>query len=285
MKKRSGSIVPSNARERPARWRLMLRRQRRLLRPAAWGVAGFAAVLVVTTLWHQLQPGGSLVSLRERLGDAADMRVKSVVVEGRANTPEPLLRAAIGVAPGDPILGYSVAAARARIETLSFVEHASVSRELPGTIRVVLTERRPFAVWQHDGKFQLIGRDGQVVADQNLAAYAGLPLVVGDGAPAHAAALLDLVAQQPVLQSRISAVVRVGDRRWNLSLHNGTDVLLPEGADAAAITRLMALQQDHALLDRPLAVIDMRLPDRLVLRPRSEQAAPLAPLTGTRRPT
>jgi hypothetical protein len=36
----------------------------------------------------------------------------------------------------------------------------------------------------------------------------------------------------------------------------------------------MKLQQDHALLDRPLAAIDMRLGDRLVLRPRADEKKP-----------
>jgi cell division protein FtsQ len=49
---------------------------------------------------------------------------------------------------------------------------------------------------------------------------------------------------------------------------NHTDVLLPEGHEVAALDRLTQLQQQHAVLDRPLAAIDMRLPDRLVFRPR-----------------
>ena len=63
------------------------------------------------------------------------------------------------------------------------------------------------------------------------------------------------------------AAVRVGERRWNLQLNNGADVMLPEGHEVAALDRLVQLQQDHALLDRPLVAVDMRLPDRLVLRP------------------
>jgi cell division protein FtsQ len=42
----------------------------------------------------------------------------------------------------------------------------------------------------------------------------------------------------------------------------------------------MQLQQQHSLFDRPLAAIDLRLPDRLVLRPRpaaDTAAAPNAP--------
>ena len=73
------------------------------------------------------------------------------------------------------------------------------------------------------------------------------------------------------------AAVRVGERRWNLRLNNGADVMLPEGHEVAALDRLMQLQQQHALLDRPLAAIDLRLPDRLVLRPRADAEAPAPP--------
>ena len=47
--------------------------------------------------------------------------------------------------------------------------------------------------------------------------------------------------------------------------------------EAAALARLAELQASQALLDRPLAAIDLRLPDQLVLRP-PRQAQP-----GTRR--
>jgi len=91
--------------------------------------------------------------------------------------------------------------------------------------------------------------------------------VVGVGAPPSAAALLDALTARPALQQRVVAAVRVGERRWNLRLNNGADVMLPEAHEVAALDRLMQLQQDHDLLDRPLVAIDMRLPDRLVLRP------------------
>jgi cell division protein FtsQ len=259
--------TPRNVRDRPSRWSLLLRRQKRLLRPAVWGVAGVGAVVFVTALARHAEPGDSLSSLRERLGGMVPMRVQHIVIQGRANTPEPLLRAAHGVSPGQPTLAFSVEQARQRIETLSWVEHATVERRLPGTIVVSLTEKRPFAIWQNQGRFTLIDRDGQVVADQDLADFRHLPLVVGAGAPEHAAALLDALAKVPAVQSRVVAAVRVGERRWNLHLNNGADVLLPEGAESAALTKLMELQASIALLDRPLQLVDMRLPDRLVIRP------------------
>ncbi|MEJ0016297.1 MAG: cell division protein FtsQ/DivIB [Acetobacteraceae bacterium] len=263
--------------DRPGRWKLMLRRQRRLLRPAGWLVFGGLVVMLGLIAVRSASPGGTLATLRERLGGAtgvAGLRVTDVVIEGRANTPEPLLRAALGVSKGDPILAFSVEMARQRIETLSWVEHATVERRLPGTVSVFLQERRPFAIWQNQGKFVLIDRAGQLVANQNVAEFRHLPLVVGGGAPPAAAALLDALTDRPDLQKRVVAAVRVGERRWNLRLNNGADVMLPEGHEVKALDRLMQLQQEHALLDRPLAAIDMRLGDRLVVRPRPDEKKP-----------
>jgi len=272
--------------DRPTRWQLLLRRRGRLVRPLAWGLASLLVVGAVALVARSVQPFSTVASLRERIGNFAGLRVDQVVIEGRTSTPEPLLRAALGVSVGDKLLGFSLDAARARIEGLSWVQHATVERRLPGAIVVHLIERRPFAVWQNAGKFVLIDRTGQVVTDENPAkdavAFSTLPLVVGLGAPEHAAALLDLLTAQPSLRARVSAVVRVGERRWNLHLNNGADVLLPEGAEAAALAKLVEMQDTQALLDRPLQTLDLRLPDRLVVRP---QPAPGPVPSGPRRPT
>jgi cell division protein FtsQ len=266
-----------SVKDRPGRLKLLLRRQRWLLRPAGWVAFATLFVLLGVTVLHSASPGGTLATLRERFGGAtalAGLRITDVEIEGRANTPEPLLRAALGVSIGDPILGFSVEMARQRMETLSWVEHATVERRLPNTVVVFLQERRPFAIWQNQAKFVLIDRSGQVVANQNVAEFRQLPLVVGPGAPAAAAPLIDALTNRPDLQKRIVAAVRVGERRWNLRLNNGADVMLPEGHEVQALDRLMQLQQQHALLDRPLAAIDMRLGDRLVLRPRPDEKKP-----------
>ena len=282
---------PARPAKRPGRLRLLLRRQRRHLRPLAWGGAALLVLLAGVLLLRTVPAAHNVVTWRERIGGALgrrlDLRVQDIVVEGRAMTPECLLDAALSVHPGDPMLGFSLAAARARIETLSWVQSATVERRLPGTIVVSLVERRPFAVWQNNGKFVLIDRAGQVVAEQDPAkdaeAFRVLPLFVGAGSPAHAAELLDLLAGQPALKSRVVAAIRVGERRWNLRLNTGADVMLPEGAAAAAIQRLMDMEAQASLLDRPLRVLDMRLPDRLVVRPQAEAPPPVA--TGPRRPT
>ncbi len=263
--------------DRPSRASIFARRQRRLVRPAlllVLVVGGAGLGIHAVRLMHD---EARFAPLRAEFGARVAMHVARIEVIGRDMTPEPALRQALGVSVGDDILGFSVEAARRRIDALTFVEHATVERRLPGTVVVQLTERRPFAVWQNQGRFVLIDRAGQVVADQGMngkdaEAFAELPLVVGLGAPQAADQLITALEAEPDVRSHVVAAVRVGQRRWNLTLRNGCDVLLPEGAEPQALHRLALLARDHQLLVRPLEAIDMRLPDRLVLRPRPAPA-------------
>jgi cell division protein FtsQ len=233
-----------------------------------FALTGFAVVLVGATVAHSARKGGAIGNLEEQLGRAIDLRVATIEFHGQSNTPEALLHAALGVAIGDPILGFSVEAARKRIEALSWVQHVAVERRLPDTIYVDITERRPYAIWQNQGKFQLIDRNGEVVTNEDVATFSDLPLVVGEGAPTHAADMLTALAAVPDIKSRVAAIVRVGERRWNLQLKNQLTIMLPEGHEPAALARLNDLQSQQQLLDRKLLFVDMRLPDRLAVQAR-----------------
>ena len=66
--------------------------------------------------------------------------------------------------------------------------------------------------------------------------------------------------------------MRVGGRRWNLRFAGGIDVRLPEENAAQAWARLAELERKQRLLGRDVIVVDMRLPDRLVVRTTPEAA-------------
>lgn len=264
----SHGLPPPRMPDRPGIARLLWKRQRRMLRPALALAGLFAAALV---FWGSVQALGQGQTFNERLGQVAagfGLSVQNIVVEGRSKTPEPLLWAALGIRKGDPILGFSLDNMRQRVESIAWVQSATIERRLPGTLVVELHERSPFAVWQYQGHFTLIDRNGEAVTDSDIGLFAAqLPLVVGAGAPEAAASLLDQLGNHPEIQKRLLAAVRVGERRWNLRLKNGTDVMLPEGHEAEALAKLDELQDKYTLLDRPLQAVDLRLPDRLVVRP------------------
>jgi cell division protein FtsQ len=253
---------------RPSRLKLLVRRQRRMLRPLGLAAVSFVIVICGMMVVRSAETGGWAARLQKSFARGIDLRVQEIVINGRANTPEPQLRAALGVAVGDPILGFSVTGARDRIESLSWVQHVAVERRLPGTVFVDVTERRPFAIWQKDRKFLLVDRNGEIVTNEAIEQFSTLPLIVGAGAPPHAAELLDALSKVPDIGDRVAACVRVGERRWNLQLKNGITIMLPEDHQDLALAKLHELEQNQALLDRPLIFVDLRLPDRLTVRPK-----------------
>ncbi len=259
----------STAPSRPTSLRLWLRRRRGLLRPAGLGLLGAGALVVTAFAVMAADPYGRMTALWDGAAEVAasgGLQVRDVQVEGMHHTAPALVREALGVRRGDPMLGFDPHYAREQLEQIAWVEHAHVERLLPGTIKVRLQERQPFAIWQRDGKFSVIDREGHVVATENVGAFGRLPLIVGAGADRAAAPMVDALRGTTEVQERVHALVRVSERRWNLRLRNGTDVLLPEGQEVAAINRLAELQAKQGLMDRPLVAIDLRLPDKLVLR-------------------
>jgi cell division protein FtsQ len=267
--RRSRAAVESRPPKRPSALRLWLRRRRNLLRPAGLTLLGLGTLGAVGVGLIAADPAGRIAAIWDRaadLGAGAGLTVEEVILEGHRNAPIGLVREALAVRRGDPILGFDPHSARERLEMIAWIERAHVERHLSGTIRIRLEERRPFAFWQRDGRISVIDREGKVVATENIGQFGRLPLVVGAGAERVAGPMIDLMREAPVVMERTHALVRISERRWNLRLRNGTDVLLPDGQEAAALARLSELHQRQNLLDRPLVAIDLRLPDKLVLR-------------------
>jgi cell division protein FtsQ len=205
------------------------------------------------------------------------LTVSDITVEGRETTDRETILAALAARPGTPILAVNPRRAKEQLETLPWVRTAVIERRLPGTLYVRLVERKPLALWQHGGKIELIDRMGAVIPVTPLDRFAKLPMVVGAGAAAHAAELIDMLASEPDLAGRVTAAIRVGDRRWNLRIDNAIDVLLPAEHAAGAWAQLARLERSSALLQRDVQTIDIRLPDRLVLRvsPETPKEAPM----------
>ncbi len=103
-------------------------------------------------------------------------------------------------------------------------------------------------------------------------------MVVGEDAAGHAPSCWRCWRAEPDLAARVTAAMHVGGRRWNLRIDNAIDVLLPADDPAAAWADLARLERSSAILKRDVQAIDMRLPDRLVVRvaPEPPKEAPAA---------
>jgi cell division protein FtsQ len=252
------------------------RRRRRPIRPVLRRAARWSALVALAGLAYggfalSQSPNRDalLAEARERAVAATaalGMVVENIEVEGRETTDAAMIMAALAAGRGTPILAVDLWRAKAELERLPWVRSAAIERRLPDTLHVRLTERRPLALWQHEGKQRLIDRQGEVIPGADLSRFARLPLVVGDGAATRAAALIEMLGREPALAARVTAAIRVDDRRWNLRIDDSIEVLLPEANPDEAWMQLAAFERRNNLLKRDVQRVDMRLPGRLVVR-------------------
>ncbi len=261
---------------RPRRWPRFKRPATRALK--AMGIVAALAVVAAPVLY--LAQTGVPEPVRQTYDRAlaravaasaqAGLSVQEIFVEGRGETAGTDVLSVLDVSRGTPILAFDPREAKAELEKLPWVRSASVERRLPDTVYVRLWERRPLALWQRHGRLILIGDDGQEIAKADIARFDHLPVVVGNDAPRHAAALLTLLSNEPDLERRVVAAVRVGERRWNLRIAAGADrtieVQLPEINPMAAWSRLTEAVRASGLFERNVVNVDLRLPDRFVVR-------------------
>lgn len=237
------------------------------------GMIAGAAVWAVNSGWAEgviAQAKWSTIKVTAEQG----FTVEDVLVTGRGETARADLLDALGVARGAPILAYDFEAARKRVERLPWVLTARIERLLPDTLVVHLVERRPIALWQYQERFSLIDEEGVVITRAELGRFANLIQVVGKDAPDHVGGLLELLETQPGLKSKVKAAVRVGGRRWDLLLAGGVSVRLPENGAPEALARLADFNQETGVLGREVRTLDLRLPDRVIVRRPMDEKTP-----------
>ena len=250
------------ARVKPLINRRMLRTGVTLFGMAIWGLAAWQ---VWERGWVEVGSGEAtqrLVDLSASLG----FTVEQISVEGRRETSADDLRGALKVDYGAPIFGLDTVAAHERLKRLPWVRAVVIERHLPDTLALRIVERKPIAFWQLDGQFSLIDTEGVAIPIDDIGRFGKLPVVVGAGAPPHAAHLIDLLASEPDLAARVRAAVWIGDRRWDIHLDERMHVMLPEDDPDEAWHRLAELDRTGQLLARNYSIIDLRLKDRVVVR-------------------
>jgi cell division protein FtsQ len=160
------------------------------------------------------------------------------------------------------------ARAARRIERLSWVASASVSRQWPGTVRVRVIERRAVAAVPARGGWAAVDAAGRVLErttdpPPNLGVIVDAPPIAGDQVPPR---LHDALAVAAALPPRmLDRVAGVAARSGGLEL-----LLRPKGVARLGGTeqlreKLTALETMLARVQGPMAVIDVRVPDAPVL--------------------
>jgi len=161
-----------------------------------------------------------------------------------------------------------LAALRAKVMTLSWVEDARVSRQLPDRIVVDIVERTPHAVLRKPDRLVLIDASGHELEPVAQGKTKGMLMISGPGAQARVEGLDTLLDAAPALRPQVVAAEWVGNRRWNLTFKTAQVLALPQGDDdsAKALIEFARLDGVNRLLGGKVVAFDMRTPDRIYMR-------------------
>ena len=238
------------------------------------GVGASAAVLLlVASAGYGAVRGDHLLTIAANVQDICDSAanamgfgISEIALDGRHNLSRKAILASAGITGSTSLLFLDAHAARARLMKNPWVAEATVLKLYPGRLRIGITERKPFALWQMDRHVSLIAADGTVLEPFAPHRFLSLPLVVGKGAEHEAQDFLALVKRYPLIARQVQAVALVAERRWNLYLKDGVEVLLPEDRPAHALGTLVDLARTKKLLTRDIVNVDLRLADRVTVR-------------------
>jgi cell division protein FtsQ len=193
---------------RPARRR---RRRRAVL------VTLGAAAIVAVAIWALL--GSSLLVVR------------SVTVTGAGTVSRAEVLRSAGIVPGTPLIRVDTAAVARRVEQITQVQSAQVSRDWPSTVVITIQERTPVFAVASDGGFALVDRFG-VVVSHVASRPAGMVLFVTGadpgslrGSPAVQAAVAVLHELPPQILRQVRSVTAPSPDAVTLGLRQGVTVL------------------------------------------------------------
>jgi cell division protein FtsQ len=167
-----------------------------------------------------------------------------------------------------PMLLVDIDEIQRDLSSYGWIKQVRVSRQLPDKLFIEIGERKPVAVWQHEGRYKLLDDQGKVLESISEAEIGNLPVVNGANANKQLVSLGELLDQAQSLKSQVAGATWVGNRRWDLRFKSGETLALPEGEELAAQALVNFTRMDgiHRLLERNIIHFDLRDPDRMYMR-------------------
>jgi cell division septal protein FtsQ len=235
------------------------------LAAAALGITGLTAVHALRTT--------PLLAIRE------------VEVRGTRHVAETAVRAAAAIEPGTNLLALDVEGLVRRVRAIPGIRRATVIRELPDRVTLVVEEREPYALVNMpgaDGGLAWIDADGYLVTRERHPAVPALPILTGVEPPTGA-------TDQPVSDrlyeglALLRALQRVGgraERRLSeidldhpggpvLFTTDGIQVWIGEHAWDERLARLDSVLGEIDEQGQAVESVDLRFRDLVVWRPRT----------------
>jgi cell division protein FtsQ len=165
-----------------------------------------------------------------------------ITVQGEvAHNSAATLRANVAPQLKGNFFTVNLAATQQAFESVPWVRQATVRREFPNRLRVVLQEHQAVAFWGEEGGSRLVNSFGEVFeANGGDVEHDGLPLLSGpdEHAPQVLAMYRALAPLFEPLDLAVEQLALSGRGSWRVDLDNGAVVDLGRGEPAEVLPRL-----------------------------------------------
>ncbi len=208
-----------------------------------------------------------IADTRAAIEERPEFMVNVMAIDGAGPAVAQDIREIVPVRLPDSSFDLDLEEIRAAVAGLDPVKSAEVRIRPGGVLQVDVIERRPAVVWRTRDGLALLDDSGIHVAELGRRSSRGdLPLIAGRGADAHVGEALSILRAARPLDGRLRGLMRIGERRWDVVLDRGQRIQLPAEAPEAALERVLAISEVKDLLERDVAVVDMRLSARPTVR-------------------
>jgi len=199
--------------------------------------------------------------------DNLDFSIRHIKTEGNKNTLDSSIIEATFNNNSKSIFSFDSKKAIKNLNNLNWIKSVDLIKLYPSTLSVKIIEYNPIAIWFNEKERHVVGEDGQIIDSLNAEIFSGLKTIVGDNAASAAPYLMQQLDTRPKISKKVKSILRVGNRRWTLRLYNGIDIYLPEDDIPVSLDKLIKLNDEEAILNKYIKIIDMRLPKRIDITP------------------
>lgn len=273
----------------PSKW--MYRYQRWMLTPgirtAVRVGTPLALIAIIATTWlshdaNRQMVNDRIAALKAQFYERPEFMISSMAVTGADEVTASDIETVLPLEFPLSSLQLDLEEVRRTVEALYAVDTARVRLGEGGALDIDVTMRVPVAVWRDGDILRLIDAGGIFAGIiETRADRRDLPLIAGDGAQAHIGEALALFETAGPIAGRVRGLVRMGERRWDMILDRQQRILLPETGAVPALDLVIALNQAQEVLERDVAVVDMRNASRPTIKMTTDAANALRRISDT----
>ena len=152
-----------------------------------------------------------------------------------------------------------------KIKNNTWIKKASIQVIYPNTIKILLTEKKPIAIWQNRYGNNLITETGDVILEKNLDNFkVYLPIIIGDNANNNIHSILNIFSSNKDFFKNVWSLTFINERRWDVHFNQGLTIRLPSKNVGKAWEKVVHLDQNYNILSLGLTEIDLRNPNQIL---------------------